>query len=223
MIGYGAKEDCYIAESTDNIDEINRYEGAKLYLYDTKEWKISHIGQWVNYVAPVGNSGGGTGVIENGSITTEMFASDAKAPLAVTADKVASSGITDATATGKALIVATDATTARTAIGAGTSSLAVGSTVGSALSTTASAGTSAQASRADHVHPYPTPANIGASPTSHTHTIANVTNLQTSLDAKITATKGVAVADSTATDVAGLVANFNSLLASLRTAGIIAN
>lgn len=33
---------------------------------------------------------------------------------------------------------------------------------------------------------------------------------------------GVAVPNSTATDVAGLVLNFNSLLASLRTAGVIA-
>lgn len=39
---------------------------------------------------------------------------------------------------------------------------------------------------------------------------------------KLTATQAAAQADSTATDVAGLVADFNALLAKLRTAGIIA-
>lgn len=39
---------------------------------------------------------------------------------------------------------------------------------------------------------------------------------------KLTATQAEAQADSTATDVAGLVADFNALLAKLRTAGIIA-
>lgn len=37
-----------------------------------------------------------------------------------------------------------------------------------ALASTASAGTSSELSRADHVHPYPTPANIGAVPTTRT-------------------------------------------------------
>jgi len=45
---------------------------------------------------------------------------------------------------------------------------AVGSVVGSALASSASAGTSSTAARADHVHPFPTPANIGAVPTSRT-------------------------------------------------------
>lgn len=62
----------------------------------------------------------------------------------------------------------------------------------------------------------------GKANTSHTHSIAQVTDLQTELAAKLTASQGAAVADSTAEDVATLVADFNSLLASLRAAGIIA-
>lgn len=87
---------------------------------------------------------------------------------------------------GKPAVIAAgaDAAAARTAIGAGTgnSNLAVGSSVGSALASSGSAGTSAQAARADHVHPFPTAAQVGAAPTSHTHTIANVTGLQTIID-----------------------------------------
>lgn len=55
--------------------------------------------------------------------------------------------------------------------------------------------------------------------TSHTHTIAQVTNLQTELNNKLTASQGAAVAD--AVDETDVVAQFNSLLASLRAAGII--
>lgn len=51
---------------------------------------------------------------------------------------------------------------------------------------------------------------------------SKITNLSTSLSAKLTATKGTVVADSVAADIPSLVADFNSLLASLRTAGIIA-
>lgn len=42
------------------------------------------------------------------------------------------------------------------------------------------------------------------------------------LSPKLTATKAAAQANSTATDVAGLVADYNALLAKLRTAGILA-
>lgn len=40
---------------------------------------------------------------------------------------------------------------------------------------------------------------------------------------KLTATKATVQANSTATDVAGLVSDFNALLAKLKTAGIMAN
>ncbi|QYG88344.1 head fiber protein [Bacillus atrophaeus] len=58
-------------------------------------------------------------------------------------------------------------------------------------------------------------------PASHTHTIANVTNLQTTLDGKLTASKAAAQANSTATDIAGLVTDFNTLLGKLKSAGLM--
>lgn len=59
-------------------------------------------------------------------------------------------------------------------------------------------------------------------PVSHTHTVAQVSGLQGALDAKLSASKAAAQADSAAEDVAGLVADFNALLAKLRAAGIMA-
>lgn len=61
----------------------------------------------------------------------------------------------------------------------------------------------------------------GKANTSHTHTVAQVTGLQGELDSKLTATEGVAVVD--ATDETDVVAQFNALLASLRTAGVISS
>ncbi|HDR5276054.1 hypothetical protein FC677_16030 [Bacillus cereus] len=58
-------------------------------------------------------------------------------------------------------------------------------------------------------------------PSTHNHTIANVTSLQTSLDAKLTASKAASQANSTATDVASLVTDFNALLTKLKTAGLM--
>ncbi|SFE43690.1 Head fiber protein [Paenibacillus algorifonticola] len=52
--------------------------------------------------------------------------------------------------------------------------------------------------------------------------VVNKTYVDAQVAPKLTATQGAAQADSTATDVAGLVADFNALLAKLRTAGIIA-
>lgn len=63
-------------------------------------------------------------------------------------------------------------------------------------------------------------ATIDAAPTSHAHVIADVTGLQAELDAKLTASKVAAQADSTAPDVATLVTDFNALLAKLRAAGV---
>lgn len=45
-------------------------------------------------------------------------------------------------------------------------------------------GTSGTASRADHRHPLPSPAAIGAAPASHTHAIGAITGLQIALDGK---------------------------------------
>lgn len=58
-------------------------------------------------------------------------------------------------------------------------------------------------------------------PSAHTHPISDVTNLQTALDAKLTASKATTQANSTATDVAGLVTDFNALLAKLKAAGLM--
>jgi len=60
-------------------------------------------------------------------------------------------------------------------------------------------------------------------PATHTHEIEDVNGLQSALDAKLTATQAEAQADSTAEDVATLVADFNALLAKLRAAGIMAS
>lgn len=59
-------------------------------------------------------------------------------------------------------------------------------------------------------------------PASHTHSISEVSNLQSTLNGKLTASQAAAQADSAATDAAGLVADFNTLLANLRAAGIMA-
>lgn len=53
-----------------------------------------------------------------------------------------------------------------------------------ALNATATPGIASTAARADHRHPFPTPVQIGAAPTVHVHTIADVTALQPALDAK---------------------------------------
>lgn len=58
-------------------------------------------------------------------------------------------------------------------------------------------------------------------PSAHTHAIADVTNLQTTLNGKLTASKAATQANSTATDVAGLVTDFNALLAKLKAAGLM--
>lgn len=74
-------------------------------------------------------------MIEDKSITTEMFADDAKAPLAGTADNVksvSSDAISDVSVIGKSVITAKDAATARSAIGAGTSNIKIGTSANDA-------------------------------------------------------------------------------------------
>lgn len=58
-------------------------------------------------------------------------------------------------------------------------------------------------------------------PKNHSHTINDITNLQTELNDKLTASQMTAQTDSTAEDVPGLLADFNSLLQKLRDAGIM--
>lgn len=92
-------------------------------------------------------------------------------------------------------------TTATTALAGDTVIPAASTTAPAALAAAAAVGTGATFARADHVHAIP-----GAS---------NGTLRGTVL-------RAAAQADSTATDVAGLVTDFNALLAKLRTAGVIA-
>lgn len=56
-----------------------------------------------------------------------------------------------------------------------------------------------------------------------THIKLGAQTLKTILDGKLTAQAAVVQADSTASDVAGLVADFNALLAKLIAAGLMAS
>lgn len=58
---------------------------------------------------------------------------------------------------------------------------AVGSTAGAALAAAAAAGTATTAARSDHVHPFPTAAQVGAAAASHTHAIANISDWPTAV------------------------------------------
>lgn len=73
----------------------------------------------------------------------------------------------------------------------------------------------------------PTAEDVGADPTGSAEAVQdNLDAYQVANDAtvagKLTATQGAAQADSTAEDVPGIVTDFNTLLANLRNAGIIA-
>ena len=76
--------------------------------------------------------------------------------------------------------VALDPTTIPGAAGGGGVSLS--NSPGAALGTVGSSGTATTAARADHVHPRPTAAQVGAAPVSHGHSIADVIGLRTELD-----------------------------------------
>ena len=56
-----------------------------------------------------------------------------------------------------------------------------------------------------------------------THIVLGAQTLKTILDGKLTAQSAAVQADSTASDVAGLVADFNALLAKLIVAGLMAS
>ncbi|MMZ43909.1 Head fiber protein [compost metagenome] len=127
--------------------------------------------------------------------------------------------ITDATAVGKSVLKSADAAAVRTAIGAGTSNLKVGTTAADAKAgnyAPAVADISGATALGKQLMAVADAAAartaIGAgTPVSAATTAANGTVKQ-----------AAAQANSAATDVAGLVADFNSLLGKLRTAGILA-
>ncbi|MDN3244157.1 head fiber protein [Streptomyces sp. ZSW22] len=117
--------------------------------------------------------------------------------------------ISDATAVGRSVLTAADAAAARTAVGAGTSSLALGTTA-----STAAAG--------NHTHP-----GLTADQAAGTGSVRTLGTGATQAAAGNHSHSGLmsgsasAMADSTATDVPGLVTDFNNLLAALRTRGVI--
>ncbi|MMZ52644.1 hypothetical protein D1872_144200 [compost metagenome] len=53
--------------------------------------------------------------------------------------------------------------------------------------------------------------------------ISKITNLQTTLDGKLTASKVAARPASTATDVAGVVADLNAVIAAMKTSGVMSS
>jgi|694.fasta_scaffold07757_14 hypothetical protein len=63
---------------------------------------------------------------------------------------------------GRSLVAATTQVEARGVIGAGTSNLVLGTSAPSALGATASAGSAETAAPIDHIHPFPTAAQVGA-------------------------------------------------------------
>lgn len=75
---------------------------------------------------------------------------------------------------------------------------------------------------AAHEHPFTEITGTATAGQIPTLAISKISGLQDELDAKLEASQGAAVADSVAEDVATLVADFNALLANLRTAGVIA-
>lgn len=89
--------------------------------------------------------------------------------LAVSSGTVSISGInTSSGSTTKCL------TEKGTWVSFGTSNLALGSTAGAALAASGSAGSATTAAKSDHVHPFPTAANVGAATDDHVH--GNITN-----------------------------------------------
>lgn len=72
------------------------------------------------------------------------------------------SQISDSTATGRALITAADAAAGRTALGLGNAATSALSTTNAAALGTAAPGSGTTVARADHVHPMPTAAQVGA-------------------------------------------------------------
>lgn len=95
------------------------------------------------------------------------------------AGEVTSADITDATTVGRNVLTAADAAAARTAIGAGTgngtSSLVVATTAPAALAVAGAVGVGTTAARADHVHIFPTAAQVGAAATTHNQAATTVT------------------------------------------------
>lgn len=135
--------------------------------------------------------GAGTSNLSIGSTsTTAAPGNHTHSQYALTSHSHTSSEISDSTAIGRSLITATSTANARSAIGAGTSNLTLGTTAG-----TAAAGNDSRI-----VNAVPSSrtvnglalssnitlgyADVGAAPSSHNHSISNVSGLQSALDGK---------------------------------------
>ncbi|ODB61349.1 head fiber protein [Paenibacillus polymyxa] len=188
----------YLSNPNNIEAELSKLDGYKSFLgkgiyIEGENGELSLVGK--NNPLPVAGLSGGGG----GPVTVDS--------------------ITDASDVGKNLLKVADASAARAAIGAGTSNLKVGTAVTDAKAgnyTPAVAdisGATALGKQLMAVADATTARTaIGAgTPVSAATTVANGTVKQ-----------AAAQANSAATDVAGLVADFNFLLGKLRTAGIIA-
>ncbi|WP_339200470.1 head fiber protein [Paenibacillus sp. FSL P2-0322] len=188
----------YLSNPNNIEAELSKLDGYKSFLgkgiyIEGENGELSLVGK--NNPLPVAGLSGGGG----GSVTVDS--------------------ITDASDVGKNLLKVADASAARTAIGAGTSNLKVGTAVTDAKAgnyTPAVADISGATALGKQLMTVADAAAartaIGAgTPVSAATTAANGTVKQ-----------AAAQANSTATDVAGLVGDFNSLLGKLRTAGVLA-
>ena len=151
--------------------------------------------------------------------------------------KPASTDITDSTATGRSVLTAASAAAARGAIGAGTSSLVLGSASDTAkpgdyqpTSTDVSDATDVGRTLMTAADAAAARAAIGAGTSSFDGSWSSLTDVPSTFTPPAASTsavggvlQGAAVADSSAADVAGVVADLNALLASLRAAGVIAS
>lgn len=126
---------------------------------------------------------------------------------------VTTAQITDATTVGKAVLTAADAAAARTAIGATT----VGSNVVTAADAAAARTAIGAGTSSLEIGAGATQAMAGNTVIPPAYTLPNAT-----ASVRGGVLQAVTQANSIATDVAGLVADFNALLAKLKTAGMVA-
>lgn len=106
--------------------------------------------------------------VATGTTPTNLSVSRDASSVTVNSDTGADAAIPAATASLAGVMTAADKSKLD-GIAAGATSTPLANTNPAALGGTASPGTSSSAARADHVHPYPTPAQIGAATASHTH------------------------------------------------------
>lgn len=114
-------------------------------------------------------------------LTIDGSGPEGAVPVSISGLESGSSTVAWGDITSKPAVIAAgaDAASARAAIGAGTgngtSNLVVATTAPAALAATAAVGTGTTAARADHVHPLPTAAQVGAAAATHNQAATTVT------------------------------------------------